>query len=461
MAGIGFELRKLSRRDDLLGIVEGYAHSALASTGPWLFTILALSGVVMFGSQFVSGSEMAEFRLIIIYNFAFSLIASAPIAMISMRHLADSIYRKNVSDAPSMLLTGILLTLVLEVPVVIGFYGYYVQLPIAIRMIAIANFFVVTAIWLACVFLTALKDYRRLSLTFIAGMGTALAGAAAAAPFWGVTGILIGFTGGLTLLLCLLVSRVLAEYPYATLRLFSFKKLFLRYWELALGGLIYNLAIWIDKLIMWASPQGAVLQNGMVSYPDYDSAMFLAYLTIVPTMASFVLNVETDFFEKYVAYYRDIQHHAKFSRIEQDHQSIIGAILRGARNFIVLQGTISLVSILLAPYLFTALNVSFLQLAMFRIGVLGAFFHVMFLVMTILLSYFDLRRMTLAIQTLFLVLNGIGTVVALKFGFQFYGYGYFLAAIVTFALTFLAMARVLNRLPYQTFVLSNSSLTGS
>ena len=460
MAGIGFELRKLSRRDDLLGVVEGYAYSAIASTGPWLFTIVALSGVVMFGSRFISAADMAEFRLIIIYNFAFSLIVSAPMAMISMRHLADSIYVKNVSDAPSMLLTGILFTFAIEIPLVLGFYGYYVQLPITVRLLAMANFFVVTAIWLTCVFLTALKDYRRLSVTFIAGTGMALASASAAAPFWGVTGILTGFTAGLALLLCLLIGRVLAEYPYRTLRVFRFTKLFRRYWELALSGLIYNLAIWIDKFVMWASPQRSVLQNGMVSYPDYDSAMFLAYLTIVPAMASFVLNVETDFFEKYVAFYRDIQHHVNFGRIEQDHQSIIGSILRAARNFIVLQGTISLVSILLAPYLFTALNISFLQLGMFRIGVLGAFFHVMFLVMTILLSYFDIRRMTLAIQTLFLVLNGIGTFAAMKFGFQFYGYGYFVATIVAFALTFLAMSRVLNRLPYQTFVLSNSSLTG-
>ena len=78
MAGIGFELRKLARRDDLLGLVESYAHSALASTGPWLFTIIALSGTVMFGSRYISFDEMTDFRLIVIYNFAFSLVVSAP-----------------------------------------------------------------------------------------------------------------------------------------------------------------------------------------------------------------------------------------------------------------------------------------------------------------------------------------------------------------------------------------------
>ena len=45
MAGIGFALRKLARRDDLLGILQGYAHSALVSAGPWVFTVLSLAGI--------------------------------------------------------------------------------------------------------------------------------------------------------------------------------------------------------------------------------------------------------------------------------------------------------------------------------------------------------------------------------------------------------------------------------
>lgn len=39
MAGIGFELRKLVERGDLLGLAEGYGYAALAASGPWIFTI--------------------------------------------------------------------------------------------------------------------------------------------------------------------------------------------------------------------------------------------------------------------------------------------------------------------------------------------------------------------------------------------------------------------------------------
>ena len=46
----------------------------------------------------------------------------------------------------------------------------------------------------------------------------------------------------------------------------------------------------------------------------------------------------------------------------------------------------------------------------------------------------------------------------LKAGFPYYGYGYFFATITTFAAAFLTAAYYLKRLPYQTFVMSNSSV---
>ena len=460
MAGIGFELRKLARRDDLLGLVESYTHSALASSGPWLFTILSLGGVVMLGSRFVSPDDMSQFRLIIIYNFAFSLVLSGPIVMVSTRFLADSICKKDVSQAPSMLLTGYLVLFLMAMPLVLPFYLYFVQLDLGVRLIAIANFFVVAGIWQGCLFLTALKDYRNVSGSFAVGMGAALAGAMLLSPFFGLPGMILGFTLGLLYLLSSLFGRILAEYPYAMKSIFDFRPHVRRHWELALSGFVYNLGIWIDKWIMWAAPQHAVMPSGFVSYPDYDSAMFLAYLTIVPSMASFVLSIETDFFEKYIQYYRDIQGHATLERIRTNHASLIDSIVRGARNFIVLQGTISIVSILLAPRLFSLLNISFMQLGMFRIGILGAFFQVLLMAMMIILSYFDQRRIALRIQLFFLGSNALLTFISMRAGFRFYGYGYFIACLATFTVTFIALSRSLKSLPYQTFVLNNSSVRG-
>ena len=76
MAGIGFDLRRLTQRDDLMGVVQGYLHSALVSSGPWLFTVLSIAAINMFSGSWASLSELADFRIAIIYSFSFSLVLS-------------------------------------------------------------------------------------------------------------------------------------------------------------------------------------------------------------------------------------------------------------------------------------------------------------------------------------------------------------------------------------------------
>ena len=43
MAGIGFQLRKLSREDTLTGMMSAVGHASMIAAGPWLFTIVSLA----------------------------------------------------------------------------------------------------------------------------------------------------------------------------------------------------------------------------------------------------------------------------------------------------------------------------------------------------------------------------------------------------------------------------------
>ena len=458
MAGIGFEIRRLLRRDDLMGVLQGYTHSAMTATGPWLLTILMLTGVVFLGGPHLQADDLAEFRLIIVYNFGFSLVLAGPIVMVATRYLADAIYVKQVDDAPSMLVSYLLLLLMVTAAVIIPLYAFYLDIDRGLAVLSIINCLIIGAIWLIGAFLSALKDYAAITRAFVAGTVCSLGSAFLLARTSSTTVMMAGFTGGQAVILFALIARVLVEYPYPIVNPFRHARYFRKYWTLALSGLVYNVGIWIDKWIMWTAPQHETLPSGMISYQNYDSAMFLAYLTIVPSLAAFVMTVETDFYEYYLAYFKSIQHHANFEQIDRAHGEIVRSTLGGARTFVVLQGSICLATIAMSPKLFSVFHVNFAQIGMFRIGVLGAFFHVLFLGLSIVLSYFDLRMATLRLQLLFLVTNGLLTCVTLKAGFPYYGYGYFLAALITFAAAFLTAAYYLNRLPYQTFVVSNSSV---
>ena len=461
MAGIGFVLRKLTRQDDLLGILQGFAHSALASNGPWLFTVMALGGLSLFADRAGHLGALEAFRVIIIYNFAFSLVMSGPLLIVLTRVLADAIYAADVRTAPSLLVGGALLMLVTQVPPAIWFYGRFADYEPAVAALAVINLVAIGCMWLVSIFLSALKDYRSITNAFLIGMGSALA-----AGFWladapNAAGLLIAFTLGLVITVSLLMAKILAEYPYPVSRPFAFLPAFRPYWVLAMSGLVYNAAIWVDKWVMWAAPEAVRSSSGLVTYPQYDSAMFLAYLTITPSMAIFMMIVETRFYEAYIHFYRELQRHANLARIRANHRLLVETLVDGVRNMMVIQGTASLAIILLAPQIFEALGIDFLQMGIFRLGVLGSLFQVLILMLLIILAYFDFRGPVLAIQAMFLAANAVFAWLSLQFGFAYYGYGFFLACLLTFVVAYLVTARFLADLPYQTFVRHNQSVYGT
>lgn len=458
MAGIGFVLRKLSRKDDLSSFLMGYFYAAVISSGPWLFTILSLGLLVLIGNQFLQVEEISEFRIIIIYNFSFSLVLSAPIFMIATRFLSDLIYSRNVSDAPGLLLGALFILFGVHAPLISGFYLYYADLAPWVNLFAVINYLLIAGIWLISIFMSALKEYTSITRTFGLGMLIALLCSILLSPGFSVAGMLLGFNLGLAYIFFNLIARVLAEYPGVPRRPFAFLSYFVSHWEIALSGLIYNMAIWVDKWIMWFAPERSVHHTGLISYPHYDGAMFLAYLSLVPAIALFTVNVETRFFERYLRFYQDIQHHANYARIDHNHHALWNSIMQGARHILILQLTIAGVIILLAPIILDIIQASSMQLSIFRFGVLGAAFHAFTMFLMTLLSYFDARLKVFLLALVFLLSNTVFTYISLELGLSWYGWGYAVSAIISFAAAYWLLVRHVQRLPYETFISRNTSV---
>ena len=70
MAGIGFTLRKLMDKDDIMGLVQAHFHSTMVTAGPWLITILAIGAISIYGSHAHTFRYFLDFHVILIYNFA-------------------------------------------------------------------------------------------------------------------------------------------------------------------------------------------------------------------------------------------------------------------------------------------------------------------------------------------------------------------------------------------------------
>jgi uncharacterized membrane protein len=196
----------------------------------------------------------------------------------------------------------------------------------------------------------------------------------------------------------------------------------------------------------------------MRQYPLYDSAMFMAFLTMVPAIALFTIFLKTDFLDHYRAFYQSIEQHDTLAQIRRNHRRIVDSLAEGGRQLLILQAVISASVAVLAPAIIELVRLQYIQLGMFRLGTLGAGFHVAFILASILLLYFDLRRPYLYLQLLFLITNASLTATFLPFGLAYYGLGYFAASALCFAVSALVLCRAVNRLPYLTFVANNPSV---
>jgi uncharacterized membrane protein len=456
MAGIGFELNKLAQRDDLMGIAGAYMHSAFAIAGPWLFTVFALAfTTLLYGDN--GSAELMNFRGVIVYNFSFSLVLSAPVYMIMTRYLADQIHVRNVTTTPVVMLESLLLVFLFNLPVGIFFYGYFFEMTNALRIASFANMFLIAAVWLLGVYLTALKDFAAVTRAFLLGMLIAVIVAHVFAE-GNAAGMVAGYNAGLAVIVFLLAARVFAEYPYRLTTEFATWPFWKKYWELAVGGFFYNAALWIDKWVMWYAPEAATLETKMRFFPDYDSAMFLAAMSILPTLALFVFSVETSFFNHYRRFYGTILNHASMRRVRAFHNKIIESILEGGRNLMLLQGAICFLAILLAPQIVEYMGLFFVQLSIFRLGALGSFFQVLLLFSTIILAYFDCRKMNMWIFVFYFVSNTILTIITIQLGFEYYGYGFFLSSCLTFMLSAMLLFSHVRKLPYHAFITNNNSV---
>lgn len=456
MAGIGFELNKMARRDDLLGIAGAYLHSVFAIAGPWLFTVVALAFTTyMYGGS--NNTELLNFRGVIVYNFSFSLALSAPVYFIMTRYLADQIHVKNVTSTPTVMLESMMMVFAFNFALAVFFYGFYFNMPLALRLAGFANMFLIAGVWLLSVYLTALKDFSSVTWTFIIGMVIAVL-AAEYLMKYGAAGMVAGYDIGLSIIVFMLAGRIFSEYPYHLTTNFAIKPFWKKYWELAVGGFCYNAALWIDKWLMWFAPESVELDSKLRFFPDYDSAMFLAAMTILPSIALFVFSIETNFFHHYRRFYGNILAHASMRRIRQFHAKIMEAIVEGARSIVVIQGVIAFLFIIMAPQIFEHLRMFFVQLGIFRLGVLGSFFQVLILFATIILSYFDCRRSNMWIFVIYLALNTLFTLITIQMGYSYYGYGFFLASALTFFIAASILLSHVRKLPYHAFISNNNSV---
>ncbi|MCG6114055.1 MAG: exopolysaccharide Pel transporter PelG [Mesorhizobium sp.] len=456
MAGIGFLMRAMNRRDSLVVPTIALGKGALIAAGPWILTVLSIALIHQATAHILSPAQSYNFRGQVIYAFAMSLLATAPVVNVAIRLVADDTFLGDLDRVRGRYSAALIfcagLSAALSTLVLFGVFG----LSGPDLAVGVVSTTIIGLIWPTLAFCGAVRDYAGITLGFFLGLLAAvLATIIAAHADWGPLAMMATFSLGLGVVLFGLASRVLMLFPRTDAvilpQLIALLKGFARYRLLALGSAIAIAALWIDKWIMWFGPLGVPLPNGLVSAPIYDGAMFIAYLMIIPALGLFITEIETTFLEAYRNYYDSIRERGPLSRLKKARAMLERVTVRMLGRVLLAQAILCAVVALAAPFLVSMVGLQFQQAGILRLGAVAALFQFQFLACSSLLLFFEQHGRFLALQILFFVCQAAFTLASIWLGPQYFGFGHLMACAVAGYAAFEVLDRTFRKLDYLTF----------
>lgn len=454
MAGIGFRLRHLMRKESYTGLVQAYTFAGIISSGPWVLSIVGILiiGLLNTKNDFTQ-PFVGEFQISVTYLMAFSLLLTSPLQLLFTRFIADRVYEKRADSVLPNLLGALLLIVIIGGSLAVLLLTGFFTGSVLYQVLMLTGFVILSVIWIVVIILSGLKAYGGILLSFFVGYGITV-GASLKLNAFGLEGLLGGFVIGQGVLFFMLLYLVLRTYSSKQLIAFDFLKRKQIYLSLAVTGFLYNLAIWVDKLLFWFNAQTSVnIITPLRGSELYDLPIFLAYLSILPGMAAFLLRMETDFAEQYQMFYRAIAEGASLQKILRIYDDMCQVIRRGFFEILKVQGMTVVILLTIGKSLLAWVHISPNYQMLLNIDLVAVGVQVLLLAVLNLLFYFDYRLDALFLCLLFALSNIIFTLLTQYFGPTFYGFGFAGAVLLTTIAGLIILSRRLDKLMYETFML--------
>ena len=460
MAGIGFRLIRMASRAGVGGTLAAAVHGAAISAGPWLCMSAAMLGLQAWLHDRIDPAVLRAVQAVLAHAFSLSALVAAPIVAVSTRMVADALHARQPAAIPGILLaalaTGVAGATIMAVPL----FGILAALGPAETLLAIGCLVLLAVVWIATLFLTAIRDHARVLTAYAAGIASAVPIAALTPPGGTAVLPLAAVATGALVVAALLLAAIRAGFPQPAAWPADWWTGFARHRQVALAGLCATAAIWIDKWILWHAPGSVAATGALRLNPLYDGASFLGLLSLVAGLTLILLVVETRFDRSFGRLMAACTGHAVLGRLDTLRADVATVVVEGGRVLFVAQAALALLLWVTAPMLLAAAGIDPRGIVGFRFVAAGALFHVMILYATIILSYYDLNGRALLVSAGFLAVSAGATWATRDMGFARFGWGYLAGAIFGAVVGLAAVWLATRDLLYLLFIGNNPAIRG-
>lgn len=448
--------------DPLLGPARRIGGAIIVAAGPWLVSVIALAIISVTMTPAMGLSAVEDLRLTVVYAFCIAPLAAGPIGAAAARRIAAEVDADAGARVPELFVAAAAFSGLLAQIIALA-----VCLLLGIGPVGVATGFVfltgaAALLWTSFAVLAAVGAYGFLIAAFSGGMVFSVVCTLLAARGAPTTELLIWcFAAGVLFCVAFCLRHIQRRFPSGYEDFLPGARALLKDLRdsavLCAGVLFAMIGVWTDKWTYWFGPDGVRSEAGLLHYSAYDSVMFLAHLSVIPSYAALLVFHRGDLVASIERFKAALAARDTYRSVRACVDDLERTAWTGVFTIAFVQGAVTLGFVLMAPLVAKSFSFSFDQFLMLRVALIGAFLHsIMFLCCAILLVASRNRHFML-IQGGFLGLNLLLSVVLYAVA-GVTPYAFFASSLVAAAAAFYCAYRAISGYDYLCLLGENDSL---
>lgn len=452
MAGIGFQLKKLFNEHGLLANVRAYGYSTVVTVGPLALCILLMTFVqVLLQAVNTPYAERELFLAGSQYALIFSQIITGGFNLTISRFVADQIFLEKYENILSSLYGVISICILLGG--IIAFL-FFINSPLDINFIFVTYLFFVELIivWILCMYVSALKNYMKIVKSFLIGVtisGLTIFICIKIFQINSATAMMTCMDIGFLFMVVRFLQYIREFFKVNNFQYFRFLQYIKKYPLLFICGFLYTLGLYGHSFIVWLGPHQHKIGDTFVIAPFYDVPVFFAYLSVLPAMVLFVVSLETSFYTTYKTYYNRILNSFPLKDILSAKKDMFRVLSLELTFITEMQLFVAVCSIALGVKFLPLVGLTFEQIQIFVMLVLGYLFFIIMYTVVLILLYYDDQQGACWTITIYTIGSMLLTLILLRFGNI--GFSVFIIAFISLLFGLRKLTRYLNNIDYYTF----------